>query len=421
MHLRLPGDKSISHRALMLAALADGTSHLMNLSPGADLTATRRSLAQCGISIRKEGEEMIVEGCGGNFQSPKGDLDAGNAGTTARLLTGLLAGRGIHARLTGDASLSRRPMGRIATPLQQLGARIQMSPRGTLPLKLYPASLGSLTYRLPVASAQVKSALLLAGLASEGSVTVIEPVPTRNHTELMLQALGVDIQISGNHITIGAGRQTIPPFTLAVPGDPSSAAFPVALAVLQRDMQLNIDDLLLNPTRMGFYHALQRMGAQVTWTSKRQALGEEVGSLTIRSSSLRGVKLSGDEIPALIDELPILAVLATQAKGETVVRDADELRVKESDRIKAVCENLVRMGGRVQELPDGFRILGPTSLRRATITTYSDHRIAMAFTVAGRIAAGTTTLDDPDCVEISFPGFHQLIDQVAGKISPGVP
>ncbi|MBA7669912.1 3-phosphoshikimate 1-carboxyvinyltransferase 1 [subsurface metagenome] len=412
MHLRLPGDKSISHRALILAALADGTSRLANLSPGADVDSTRRCLERCGIRVCTEGEVVTVAGRGGDFQAPDGDLDAGNSGTTARLLAGLLAGRGIQARLTGDASLSRRPMGRVAEPLRQMGADIQLSPAGTLPLELRPARLGPLTYTLPMASAQVKSALLLAGLASEEVINVIEPVPTRNHTELMLQALGVDIQVSGDRITLGPATRVMPPFDLKVPGDPSSAAFPAALAVLLPDGELTFDDLLLNPTRMGFFRALQRMGARITWTDKRRALGEETGSLTVQSSALKGIEISGAEIPALIDELPILAVLASQAEGVTVVRDAGELRVKESDRIRAICENLGRMGGQVEEFSDGFRIRGPISLGGAAITTYGDHRIAMAFTVAGCLADGETALDDPDCVAISFPGFHDLVQRV---------
>ena len=418
MRLRLPGDKSISHRAFMLAALAKGTSRLANLSPGADVAATRRCLEMCRIPITEKDREVVITGRGGAFSPPEGDLDAGNSGTTARLLAGLLAGRDIQARLTGDASLSRRPMGRVVEPLRKMGARIQLSPRETLPLTLHPARLAALDYTLPVASAQVKSALLLAGLASEGSVTIRESLPTRNHTELMLQALGVDIRVSGNRVVVGAGRQAIPPFTLEVPGDPSSAAFPTALALLLPEKELTFDDLLLNPTRTGFYRALQRMNGRITWSGQRCVLGEEVGRLTARSSSLRGVELSGADIPALIDEIPILAVLASQAKGETVVRGAGELRVKESDRIRAICENLSRMGGRVQELPDGFRIRGPTPLKGAAITTHGDHRIAMAFAVAGRIAAGTTTLDDPRCVDTSFPGYHDLIRQVCGESSP---
>jgi 3-phosphoshikimate 1-carboxyvinyltransferase len=409
----MPGDKSVSHRALMLAALADGTSRLTNLSRGSDVASTRRCLEQCGIPIRDEGDQVIVEGQGGVFQSPSDDLDAGNAGTTARLLTGLLAGRGIEARITGDASLSRRPMSRITDPLQQMGANLRPTLRGTLPISLLPATLNSLEYTMPVASAQVKSSLLLAGLASEGKVSITEPIPSRNHTELMLDALGIDIEISGNQIILGAGKQSIHAFELDIPGDPSSVAFAIALVLLLPDIETTFDGILLNPYRMGFIKAVQRMGASITWDSKHKALGEEVGSITVRSSELGNIKISGSEVPTLIDEIPILAILASQAQGATVIRDAGELRVKESDRIKTVCENLKRMGVRVQELDDGFRIWGPANLREARIRTYGDHRIAMAFAIAGRVAAGTTTLDYPESVEISFPGFFDVIKQIS--------
>jgi 3-phosphoshikimate 1-carboxyvinyltransferase len=263
-----------------------------------------------------------------------------------------------------------------------------------------------------MASAQVKSALLLAGLASKGVVRVTEPVATRNHTELMLADLGVDIKVAGNEITIGAGVQAFNSFDLDIPGDPSSAAFPAALATLVPKKDVTFPGLLLNPTRLGFFRALKRMGAQVEWTVEKRVLGEEVGHLRVRSSTLNGIKIRGDEIPTLIDEIPILAILACNARGETVVRDADELRLKECDRIKAIVENLRRMGARIQELSDGFRILGSSRLRGATISTHSDHRIAMAFAVAGKITREKTTIDDPDCVEISFPGYHKLISRL---------
>jgi 3-phosphoshikimate 1-carboxyvinyltransferase len=409
----MPGDKSVSHRALMLAALADGTSKLTNLSRGIDVASTRRCLEQCGIPIRDEGDQVIVEGQGGVFQSPSDDLDAGNAGTTARLLTGLLAGGGIEARITGDASLSRRPMSRITDPLQEMGANLRPTLRGTLPITIHPASLDSLEYTMPVASAQVKSSILLAGMASNGKVTIAEPIPSRNHTELMLEALGVNIETSGNQIILGAGKQPVHPFELDIPGDPSSVAFATALVLLLSDIEATFDDILLNPYRMGFIKAVQRMGASVTWESRYKALGEEVGSITVHSSELESIKISGPEVPTLIDEIPILAILASQAKGATVIRDAGELRVKESDRIKTVCENLKRMGVRVQELADGFRIWGPANLREARIRTYGDHRIAMAFAIAGRVAAGTTTIDHPESVEISFPGFFDVIKQIS--------
>ncbi|MCK4578108.1 MAG: 3-phosphoshikimate 1-carboxyvinyltransferase, partial [Candidatus Marinimicrobia bacterium] len=295
-----------------------------------------------------------------------------------------------------------------------MGANIEITIRQTLPITVQPARLGSLTYTIPVASAQVKSALLLAGLASKGVVRLIEPVPTRNHTELMLQDLGVDLKVDGQVIELGPGEQKIAAFNMDIPGDPSSAAFPAAMASLLPECKISFKNLLLNPTRMGFFHVLKRMGAKVSWKTAKTVLGEEVGTLTVESSELRGILISGDEVPTLIDEIPVLAILASRAKGETVVRDAGELRLKECDRIKAICENLRRMGTRIQELADGFRILGPVKLRGATISTYSDHRIAMAFAIAGRLTTEKTNLDDPDCVNISFPGYHELIAKIAG-------
>ena len=412
MKISIPGDKSISHRALMLAAIADGVTELRNLSQGVDVTSTRNCLGQCGIEFTDKKGVVLVKGQGGSFSGPSDDLDAGNSGTTARLLMGLLVGRGIQARLVGDVSLSRRPMARVVEPLRQLGAQMVISARQTLPVVIKPSQLGALSYTLPMASAQVKSALLLAGLASKGVVRVTEPVATRNHTELMLADLGVDIKVAGNVITIGAGVQAFNSFDLDIPGDPSSAAFPAALATLVPERDVTFPGLLLNPTRLGFFRALKRMGAQVEWTVEKRELGEEVGHLRVRSSPLNGIKIRGDEIPTLIDEIPILAILACSARGETVVRDADELRLKECDRIKAIVENLRRMGARIQELSDGFRILGSSRLRGATISTHSDHRIAMAFAVAGKITREKTTIDDPDCVEISFPGYHKLISRL---------
>lgn len=412
MKISLPGDKSISHRALMLAAIANGVSELRNLSRGVDVTSTRDCLAQCGIAFTDKKGVVMVNGQGGSFSQPSDDLDAGNSGTTARLLMGLLVGRGIKARLVGDVSLSRRPMARVVEPLRQLGAQMEISARQTLPVVIGPSQLGTLDYTMPMASAQVKSALLLAGLVSEGGVRVTEPVATRNHTELMLEALGVDIKVAGHEITIGAGVQGFSSFELDIPGDLSSAAFPAALATLVPDRDVTFPGLLLNPSRLGFFRALKRMGARVDWTVEKRVLGEEVGRLRVRSSTLKGITIRGDEIPTLIDEIPILAILACSAQGETVIWDAGELRLKECDRIKAIVENLRKMGARVQELADGFRILGSSRLRGATITTHSDHRIAMAFTVAGKITREKTTIDDPDCVEISFPGYHKLISRI---------
>ena len=412
MKLVVPGDKSISHRALMLAALAQGTSKISKLGPGLDINSTIRVLQACGIEIETKKKYAVVYGKGGVFSDPVGNLDCGNSGTTARLMMGLLAGRGVKAQLVGDESLTRRPMSRVVLPLQDLGAKITISARATLPLTVHPANLDTLDYEMPISSGQIKSALMLAGLSSDGPVVIHEPSKSRDHTEIMLAALGVNIAVQANTITVGAGRQVIPPFNLEIPGDPSSAAFLAALVALQPGHKVTFRDMLLNPTRMGFFKVLQRMGVEVSWQTKKHALGEEVGTITVKGGALQGVYLSGDEIPTLIDEIPVIAVLASQAKGETVILDAGELRLKECDRIKAICENLRRMGIRIQELTDGFRILGPAKLRGAAITTYNDHRIAMAFAIVANRTSVTTKLDHPECVEVSFPGYFGVLNKL---------
>jgi 3-phosphoshikimate 1-carboxyvinyltransferase len=397
----------------MLASLAQGTSKITNISPGLDVNSTIDALAACGIELETKKKLVIVNGKGGVFNDPEGDLECGNSGTTARLLIGLLAGRGVKARLTGDESLSRRPMNRIALPLQDMGARIHISARATLPLTIHPANLDSLDYEMPISSGQVKSALMFAGLASDGPVVINEPIKSRDHTENMLAALGVNINVNGLKIAIGAGRQTIPPFNMEIPGDPSSAAFLAAMVALKPGKKVTFHDMLINPTRLGYFKVLQRMGVEISWQTKKHALGEEVGTITVKGAGLQGVYLSGDEIPTLIDAIPVIAVLASQAAGETVVRDAGELRLKECDRIKAICENLRRMGTRIQELTDGFRILGPAKLRGAAIATYKDHRIAMAFAIAQKRASETTKLDHPECVDFSFPGYFDALTKLA--------
>ncbi len=413
MKLVIPGDKSISHRALMLAALAQGVSKISKIGPGLDIRSTIGALQACGIEIETKKKNTLVHGNSGVFSDPEGNLDCGNSGETARLILGLLAGRGVKAQLVGNESLTRRPMDQVVMPLLDLGAKIRISARSTLPLTVHPANLDTLDYEMPISSGQIKSALMLAGLSSDGPVVIHEPFKSRNHTEKMLAALGVNIGVQDTTITIGAGRQVIPPFNLEIPGDPSLAAFLAGIVALQPGLKVTFPDMLINPTRMGYYKVLQRMGVEVRWQTKRHALGEEVGTITVKGGTLQGVYLSGDEIPTLIDEIPIIAVLASQSKGETVVRDAGELRLKESDRIKAICENLRRMGTRIQELTDGFRILGPAKLRGAAITTYNDHRIAMAFSIVGCRTSDTTKLDHPECVEVSFPGYFNMLKKLS--------
>jgi 3-phosphoshikimate 1-carboxyvinyltransferase len=407
--LTFPGDKSISHRALMLGALAAGESIIINLSTGVDVATTRRCLAAAGIHFHSQDDAVTV--VGGTFHDPDQPVDCGNSGTTARLLLGLFAGRGLSAAFRGDASLSRRPMRRIIEPLKQMGARLS-SREGYLPIRLDRAPLHGITYTPPVASAQVKSALLLAGLGAAGNTTVIEQRPTRDHTEIMLAHLGAEVQVQGNRITIAPLRRPLEPFRMTVPGDPSTAAFFAAAAALVPGSDLILKGINTNPTRIGFFRALERMGTGLEQLQEGEAHGEPVGDYRITPRPLRALRVTAAEVPGLIDELPILAILATQAEGTTVVTGAGELRVKESDRIRAIVQNLQRLGGKVDEREDGFVVHGPTRLHGGSVTTFGDHRIAMAFAVAELITDGPVRLDDRDCVRISCPEFFHLLRQV---------
>ncbi len=407
--ITFPGDKSISHRALLLAALSHGKCTIKNLSTGADVESTRQCLLQCEVQSEKRNDEVVV--IGGTLGTPKSPLHCGNSGTTARLLTGLLAGKRIQSTLTGDSSLSKRPMNRIIDPLSSMGAVIH-SEDGYLPMSLEAHSLTGIDYSPPVASAQVKSAVLLAGLNADGETTVREHIKTRDHTEIMLRNLGADISVHGNRIDLSPLNSPLQSFDLTVPADPSTAAFFAAGAALVPDSEIILKRVLKNPNRTGFCHALKKMGAGVEWLEEYDEGGETAGDLRVWSRPLRSISISRLDIPGIIDEIPILAILATQAEGTTEVRNASELRLKESDRITAICSNLLRMGADITELDDGFIIQGPTSLKGARIVTYSDHRIAMAFTIAGLIAHEPIELDDPTCVNISCPEFSDLLRKV---------
>ena len=408
--VKFPGDKSISHRALMLAALTDGNCVIVNCSTAEDVERTRQCLSECGINSQKNGSGISITG--GTLRSPDRPLDCGNSGTTARLLTGLLAGQGVSATLTGDPSLRSRPMNRIIHPLKRMGVSIE-SENGHLPLRLRGKGPSkSIEYTVPVASAQVKSAILFAGLGAPEHTAVIEKTKTRDHTEIMLKSLETGIHVQGHRIRVTPLK--VPPraFKLAVPGDPSTAAFFAAAAALVPDSDLILKGVLMNPTRSGFYDALKRMGVPVSVLNRHEKHGESVGDFRITPGPLRGISIEGSEIPRIIDEIPILAVLATQADGTTTVRNAAELRIKESDRIKAICTNLSRMGANITELEDGFVIEGPTPLHGAHIATFDDHRLAMAFSIAGLIARGPVRLDNPSCVRISCPEFGDLLKKV---------
>tara|TARA_B100000029_G_scaffold392215_1_gene389195 strand:- start:711 stop:1958 length:1248 start_codon:yes stop_codon:yes gene_type:complete len=408
-NIKFPGDKSISHRALMFAALANGQSRISNLSTGADVQSTRQCLEACGIQIENDGDDVIVTG--GQFSDPTKPLNCGNSGTTTRLLMGLLAGQGINATLIGDESLSSRPMNRILDPLSQMGLQSE-SNDGKLPVIIHKSELNGIHYKSPVASAQVKSAILLAGLGANDQTTVTEPILSRDHTEKMLTGIGANLNSNGLSSIISPLSFSLSNFNMIVPGDPSTAAFFAAAAAVVPDSDITMNGILRNPTRIGFYITLQKMGAEMDCLATWEEAGETIGKLNVIHQPLNGITITQDHVPSLIDELPIIAVLATQAQGKTEVRDAEELRLKESDRIHAICKNLNSMGADIKELDDGFIINGPTQLKGATIETFHDHRIAMAFTVAELIADGDVVLDHPECASISFPEFYDELDRL---------
>ena len=414
--VKVPGDKSISHRALMIAALASGESTINGLATGRDVQSTASCLRAMGVDIEAltPGGPVLVKGAGGKgLKKPETVLDAGNSGTTIRLLSGILAGQPFQSTISGDQYLQKRPMRRIIEPLEEMGALILSVPGGLPPLTVRGGELKGITYRLPVASAQVKSCVLLAGLFASGRTTVIENVLSRDHTERMLPIFGVGVDKDGQAVSVEGGAK-LTAADIDVPGDPSSAAFFAAAAAMVAGGEIRLDGLCLNPTRAAFFNVLEAMGAEIRKENERVQAGEPVADMVVRRKALSAVRVEGSIIPSLIDEIPILAVLATQSKGLTVIRDAAELRVKETDRLKAVSGNLTRMGARVQELNDGLEIEGPCPLQGTHIDSFGDHRIAMAFSAAALVAEGETTIDGAPCAEISFPGFYTVLRQLAG-------
>ena len=404
-----PGDKSISHRALMFAALANGESRISNLSTGVDVKSTRNCLEACGIEIGNEGNEVVVNG--GKFSDPTRPLDCGNSGTTTRLLLGLLAGQGINATFVGDESLSSRPMNRILDPLFQMGLKCE-SHDGKLPITIKNSDLNGIQYESRVASAQVKSAILLAGLGASGKTSVKEPILSRDHTEKMINGLGVDISIKGLTATVSNLSTPFSSFQFSVPGDPSTAAFFAASAALVPNSEIVLNRVLANPTRIGFFAALEKMGVGIEWLDQWDEAGERIRNIKIFHQALNSTPITIDNIPGLIDEIPVIAILATQVEGKMEIRGAEELRIKECDRIHAICKNLKTMGADIQELDDGFIINGPTPLYGAKIETFHDHRIAMAFAIAGLVAHGKMVLDHPECASISYPEFYDELERM---------
>ncbi|GGE84523.1 3-phosphoshikimate 1-carboxyvinyltransferase [Sphingomonas prati] len=430
--VRVPGDKSISHRALMLSALAVGRSTIDGLLEGEDVHATAGALRAMGATIvRSDDGRWTVDGVGvGGLLQPAIALDMGNSGTSTRLLMGLVASHPITATFTGDASLSKRPMGRVIDPLSAMGADITASPGGRLPLMvrgLNPAV--PLDYRLPVASAQVKSAVLLAGLNTPGITRVIEPVPTRDHSERMLAGFGATVDVTmdadGTRTIAIHGPADLKPQHIDVPGDPSSAAFLVVAALIVPGSEVRIENVGINPTRAGLFGVLQAMGADLTFHDQRQVGGEPVADLVVRGSTLHGIEVPTETAPSMIDEYPVLFVAAALARGRTTLRGLEELRVKESDRIAVMATGLRAIGAVVEELPDGLIIDGRDGVPfpglpagSAPVRTHLDHRIAMSFAVAGLAATGPVTIDDTSPIATSFPTFPTLLATLGARSAP---
>ncbi len=419
----MPGDKSISHRYAMLAALAEGTSELRHFSAAADCHSTLACMQALGAEIKTEKDTVRITGHGhSGLRESRKALDAGNSGTTMRLLSGILAGQRFSSKLTGDASLQKRPMKRVVAPLREMGADIRAREDNFAPLEIRPAQLHAIEYEMSMASAQVKSAVLLAGLFADGVTSVIEPARTRDHTELAFEEFGARIEKDGRICRIHGlagdrGNTQLRPCSLDVPGDLSSAVFFIAAASLLLDSNILIHNVGLNPTRTEILDLFAEMGASVSMVSLKTSHGEVIGDLSVKGAALKGGVIEGQRIPLVIDELPMLAVLGPYTEQGIEIRDAAELRVKESDRIAALAENLRRMGATVTERPDGLRVEGRKAgrLHGAEIEPRGDHRIAMAFAIAALAADGLTVVRDADCAAVSFPTFFQELDRMAER------
>jgi len=410
--LRMPPDKSMSHRAAILGAIARGSTRVAGFLRADDCLATLRCLRSLGVPIQETPEGLVIDGS--RLAEPEDVLDVGNSGTTIRLLAGVLAGQSFHSILTGDASIRRRPMDRITEPLGRMGARISGRSGGRLaPLSIDGGGLRGIRYVTPVASAQVKSAILLAGLFADGETAVQEPFLSRDHTERMLGAFGVPVEREG--LTVRLRGPVVPRGTaLRIPGDLSSAAYFLVAAACVPGSEVIVEDIGLNPTRTGILDVLRMMGAVVDVRDVRDEGGEPVGTVMARASRLRGTTIGGDLIPRALDELPVIAVAAVGAEGETVIRDAAELRVKESDRITALARELGRLGATIEVLPDGLAITGNRRLRGGRAASGGDHRIAMALAVAGLCADAPVVIDDPACIHTSFPEFETTLRRATG-------
>lgn len=418
----IPGDKSISHRALMFGALATGQTTVSGLLESEDVLNTKQVLNDLGVSIEKQGDFYVIDGVGlGGFRSPMSPLNCGNSGTSMRLLAGLIAGQQIGVTLMGDESLSKRPMKRIMVPLSQMGANLDAEEGGKPPLSITPAPLKPIAYELPVASAQVKSCVLLAGLGVDGETTVIETEKSRDHTEKMLKAFGADIRVEEKdgqtHITIKGGA-SLSAQEVHVPADPSSAAFFMVAGLIVPNSEITLKNIMLNPTRIGLVETLIEMGGDIEITDRVEKNGEEVGTITVKSSALKGVNVPASRAPSMIDEYPILSVAAACAKGETVMNGIEELRVKETDRVAAMEAGLEACGVNVTSNESQMIVSGNRDAIKgnATITTHMDHRIAMSFLVLGLVAQDDITIDDISMIDTSFPTFIDQMVQIGADI-----
>lgn len=414
----IPGDKSLSHRAAMLGAIAAGKSQIRNWLAAGDTEATLGAMRDLGAKIeRHDANTLTIHG--GELREPAQALDLANAGTGIRLLAGIMAGQPFPSVLDGSEQLRRRPMKRITNPLKSMGADIG-STDGCCPLRIQRSKLRGVTYELPVASAQVKSAILLAALFADGSTTVIQPGPTRDHTERMLQSMGVRIDFDDENpdkMTLHPPDK-LEPLDLTIPGDFSSAAFLLVAGLLTPDSDLTVTGVNLNPTRTGLLDVLGAMEADIRITYRSIESGEPMGDINVRTSALKGIEIDGETVVRMIDEFPILMVAALRAQGETIVRDARELRVKETDRIAVMAGELRKMGAEIEEREDGFRIVGPQQLSGADVDGHDDHRIAMSMTIAGTVASGETLVTDAACVADSFPGFAKTLIGCGAHIEP---
>jgi 3-phosphoshikimate 1-carboxyvinyltransferase len=408
----VPGDKSISHRLAMIAAIADGTTTISNFAESIDCSSTLECLRRLGVSVKRENSTVTIEGRGlQGLTPPPQKLDAGNSGTTVRLMSGLVSGFPFESTFIGDESLSRRPMKRVMDPLRRFGATLEARDDNYLPLKVKGGPLRPIDFNMPIASAQVKSAVLFAGLHAGGTTTVREPAASRNHTEIALAQFGAAVRSAGNTIEID-GRHSLRGGSFSVPGDVSSSAFFIAAALVVPNSKLQLTSVGLNPTRTGFISLLEEMQAKITVGQLTSAGGEPIGDVIAETSELAGVEIAGHWIPNVIDEIPMLAVLGTRTTKGIRIRDAAELRAKESDRIHAVATNLRALGAAVEEYDDGLFVPGRQRLKAGVVDSFGDHRIAMAFAIAGLFAEGPIAIKDPACVSISFPGFFETLRQI---------